>query len=253
MAQLKKGISNIRQSVSNVHWVEQLINGFLDGRDEEIRVGREFHPSAAGQCPRLIQFSMLGMITRKFEPRVKRIFDAGHDMHNRYKRYFERMGKLVAEEAPVRATIEGIKITGRADLIVKNFMDENRLLELKTANTRRFEEILVKNLCNEDHFTQWNIYSGVLKIPIGEILYENKDNQHMKVFTVRFDQEKFDKVIGMFKVIDYHLSNGTLVPKPDVCDSKYCPAKELCKKTSVEAKKTKVDLILGKKRSRKDG
>lgn len=247
MALLKKGIAKIRSSVSNKHWIEQVIDDFLDMRDEEDRSGREFHPSASGKCPRMIQFSMLGMVKEKFESRIKRVFDVGHDMHNRYKRYFDRAGKLVGEETPVRATIEGIKIRGRADLIVKNFMDEDRLLELKTVNSRRFEEILKKNRYQEDHYIQWNIYSGILGIHVGEILYENKDDQRMKIFTVSFDQERFDKSIGMFKVIDYHLTNGTIVPKPEICDSKYCAAKELCKKIDNKTERTRIDIQLGRK------
>ncbi len=246
MVILKKGIAKIRNTASNKHWVEQIIDDFLDTRIEEDRSGREFHPSASGKCPRMIQFSMIGMVKEKFEPRIKRIFDNGHDMHNRYKRYFERAGKLIAEEAPVRATIEGIKIRGRADLIVKNFMDEDRLLELKTTNSRKFEEILKKGQCLEDHYIQWNIYAGILGIHMGEILYENKDDQRMKIFTVSFSKERFDKTIDMFKIIDYHIINGTIVPKPDICNSRYCAAKDLCRKIDNKAEKNQNIVQLGK-------
>jgi hypothetical protein len=243
---LKKGIDNIRKYVSGKSWVEQIVDDFLDSRVEEDRSGRDFHPSAAGGCPRVIQLSMMGLICQKHEARVKRIFDTGHDMHNRYKRYFERAGKLVEEEAAVVANIEGISIRGRADLIVKDFNGNKRLLELKTVNSRRYEEVVKNGIYYEDHYTQWNIYSGILKLD-GEILYENKDDQRMKVFTIEFNQEKFNKSIGMFKLIDYHIQNGILCPKPDVCDARYCIAKEYCKKNKETGCVIDTTMRIGKK------
>ena len=244
---LKKGLANIRQSVSNKSYVEQIVDDYLNSRVEEDRSGRDFHPSASSSCPRIIELNMLGLIHENHESRIKRIFDTGHDMHNRYKRYFERAKKLVAEEAPVQAMIDGIKIKGRADLIVKNFSNEDRLLELKTVNSRKFEEIIKNGIYYEEHFVQWNIYSGILKIFKGEILYENKDDQRMKVFSIEFNKEKFDKTINMFKVIDYHIERGTLIPKPEVCNARYCIAKDYCKTAEVG---TKIDmnLRLGRKK-----
>jgi CRISPR/Cas system-associated exonuclease Cas4 (RecB family) len=241
---LKKGLANIRNFASSKNWVEQLIDDFLDGRVEENRSGRDFHPSAAGKCPRLIQLSMMGLIQEYHEPRVKRIFDAGHDMHNRYKRYFERAGKLIAEEESARAKIDGVSIVGRADLIVKDFKGNKHLLELKTVNSRRFEEILKKGIYYEDHFIQWNLYSGILKLYGGEILYENKDDQRMKIFHVEFNDEKFVRTINMFKAVDYHIERGLLIRKPDVCDAKFCVAKNYCKENK-DTQKVDVNVKIG--------
>ena len=226
---LKKGLKSILASISSKHWVEQLVDEYLDSQAGERRVGTNFHASMAGGCPRLIQYNMNGLVYSEPEPRVRRIFDVGNDMHNRYKRYFIGAKKFVRDEVPIRIETNGIVIVGRADLIVKNFMNEERLLELKSMNVRRFSELLVSNIYIEENFLQWNIYSKGLKLPKGEILYECKDDQKIKSFSVEFNKEKFIEVSNIFKMINDYNIQGKLVPKPSICsDPKYCIAKKIC-------------------------
>ena len=230
MQDLKKGINSIRKRVSTKHWVEQIVDDFLMSLQKEHRIGDEFHPSSAGKCPRLIQFSMQGIFYDKIEPRVQRIFDVGHDMHARYKRYFEGAKRFIQDEVPIRIEIDGIVIIGRADLTVKNLYDEVRLLELKTINLRRYNELLTSGTCIEDHFIQWNIYSKGLGISEGEIIYENKDDQRLKIFSAKYNDEKFWQIVNVFKMINNCNIKGLVVPKPSVCvDPRYCPAKAMCK------------------------
>jgi len=86
---LRVGIGNLVKNVrkhSSKHWFEQTIDDYLSVNKSENRTGTEFHPSSVGNCPRLIQFNLLGMVSEQIEPRVRRIFDHGHDMHRRYKK-----------------------------------------------------------------------------------------------------------------------------------------------------------------------
>jgi hypothetical protein len=232
MTVLKKGIQNIRAIVNNTHWVQQIIDEHLNSQQREVRVGLEFHPSSCGKCQRLIQLSMLGVLNEKIDARLHRIFDAGNDMHNRYKRYFEDAGVLIADEKPFRLQIDDITIKGRVDLIVKDFMGEPQLLELKTMNSRRFEQLMQNDMYVEENFIQWNIYSRALDITKGVILYENKDDQRIKPFSVQFCQEEFDKILNKLKFIHDYNMRGEIVPKPAVCNSRFCNAKEFCKEST---------------------
>jgi CRISPR/Cas system-associated exonuclease Cas4 (RecB family) len=74
------------------------------------------------------------------------------------------------------------------------------------------------------------VYSGCLKIGLGEILYENKDDQNMKIFGVSFNEEEFERTFDTFKRIYDHTQRGILVPIPPKCHDKYCPAKNICNK-----------------------
>ena len=227
---LKKGLNNILSSVSSKHWAEQIIDISLIRQEKELRITDEFHASSAGNCPRLIQLRMNGIFREKIEPRVQRIFDVGTSMHRRYREYFLNAGKLISDEVPIRINIEGIVIVGRADLLVKDLVDKPQVLEGKSMNTRRFGELLSSGIYIEENFLQWNIYSKGLEVPEGAIIYENKDDQRIKVFSVNYNDEKFLQVVNVFKMINEYNKQEKLVPKPLLCpDPKYCGAIKLCK------------------------
>lgn len=226
---LKKGLSQIRNSLSSKHWFEQIIDEYLDIKKGEARMTDEFHPSSAGQCPRLIQFKMTGSLYEDVEPRVKRIFENGHYMQARYKSFLEGAGKFVAEEVPIKIEIDTVIVKGRADMIVLDNYNNKQLLEFKSINTRGFNELIANQVPKQDHLMQWTLYSKGLELPDGVILYENKNDQYMKPFQVKFSQELFDSIIAKFKMIQEYTEKGIPVPKPEKADCYWCAGKSRCK------------------------
>jgi hypothetical protein len=224
------GIKDIIEARAPRHWLEAAIEDYLDKKESEQRVGNHFHPSSAGKCPRLIQLGMNGLVKSKHEARLMRIFDTGTDMHNKFGKYFEEMGIIVSKEADVFYERDGVVIKGHCDYIVNDDSDRPHILELKSINNRGFNELWLASKPIENHFLQWNIYSGCLKIPIGEILYENKDDQNIRAFSVTFNEEQFENIFGVFKSIHEYNKKGLLMPVQIRCDDKYCPAKNMCRK-----------------------
>lgn len=227
---LKKGISQIRNSFSSRHWFEQTIDEYLDLKKGVARISETFSPSAAGSCPRLIQFQMNGRVYEDIEPRIKRIFENGNFMQARYKKYLEGAGKFVDEEIPIRIEIDGIVIKGRADMIVLDNYDNKQLIEFKSINTRGFNELIGNQAPKEDHLMQWTLYSKGLELPDGVVLYENKDDQNMKPFQVKYNEELFNLIVAKFKMIDDCNKKGIVVPKPLKVNCYWCSAKKLCNK-----------------------
>jgi hypothetical protein len=225
---MNKGIKGLINLGTPRYYLDQLLDEALIKSNDESRVGDYFHPSSIGQCLRFIQFSMNGMVSNVVDSTTQRIFDNGHDVHTRYKRYFKRIGRLVGEEVPVRIDISDIIITGHADIIVRDLFDGKRLLEIKSINNRGFEDVCSKNAPKIEHFLQWNIYSVGLHISNGDILYENKDNQKVKYFPVTTDKEKFAWAVEQFKTVQFCNDRGETVPMPDRCPNDYCRAKALC-------------------------
>ena len=227
---VKKGISQIRNSFSSKHWFEDIIDSYLDARKGEARISEEFHPSGAGSCPRLIQLQMNGSVYEEVEPRIKRIFENGNFMQARYKKYLEGAGKFIEEEIPMRIEVDDIVIKGRADMIVLDNYDNKQLMEFKSINTRGFNELITNQAPKEEHLMQWTLYSHGLSLYDGVILYENKDDQRMKPFQVKYNSDLFNLIVAKFKMIDDCNKKGVLVPKPMKVNCYWCGAKRLCAK-----------------------
>jgi len=228
---LKKGIKRILESSSSKYWLEQIIDTALTKSHQKAVIQDKFHASWAGMCPRLIQLTMNGIIQERIEPRIQRIFDVGWDVHIRYGRYFEAADIFINREIPIEIKIDDMIIIGKADFCIKDRNGKPRLIELKSINSRGFEQLLVSRTCKEDHFLQWNIYSKGLCIPEGDILYENKDDQRIKIFPVNYDDSKFQQIANKFMNIHNCNKENKLISKPLVCpDQKYCIAKSICSK-----------------------
>jgi hypothetical protein len=227
---LKKGLSDILAEKTVKHWLEEAIDKHLETPYGVRRSVDTFHPSWAGKCPRMIQLTMTGVL-KESDPNAKsqRIFDTGHSMHNRYGEYFKKMKILLGKEIPVYYEKDGIIIKGNADYTVIYKQKKVHLLELKSMNSRRFNELCIANLPVYENFLQWNIYSKCLDIPIGELLYENKDDQNMKIFSLVYNEEKFLEVFDIFLKIKQYTEEDTLYPIFGKCEDKYCSAKSLCK------------------------
>jgi len=62
-----------------------------------------FHPSEWGKCLRSQQYkhyAQLGYIKKEFsnfDSKILRLFDKGHNMHNRWVSYFDNVGNVLME------------------------------------------------------------------------------------------------------------------------------------------------------------
>lgn len=173
---------------------------------------------------------MLGLIRSSVDPKSQRIFDNGNYTHERYVDYFRRVGKLHATEVKKIFTFKDITISGKLDVILKDYSDELHIGELKTINDRNFTELLISNSPKKDHFLQWNLYAYGFEIHDGFILYENKNDQRLQIFPVTFDEEIFNQTMNKFSYIQDCTRQGKLVPVPDDADCRWCSAANYCKK-----------------------
>jgi len=145
-------------------------------------------PSEVGVCFRKSYFA------RKFEFEKginELVLDLGELHHERIENYFvEKLG--CQAEVEVKGEIEGLKISGRADLICGN-----DLLEIKTISTNYFQ-------IKEYHLYQIAIYYHLLqqqnfKIDNIYIIYLNRINKEVKQFQI--DKKIIDQYLQ--KAIDW--------------------------------------------------
>jgi len=225
---MKQGLDRILGQLDDRNWFQKALDEVFEKKKKPVRQIDYFYASWAGECPRVIQYVMNGMVHDDIDPQSQRRMDNGNYMHDRYGDYFESIGILIAREPAFRLDMDGVFVSGRGDLILTDDNSTHVLVEMKSINDKGYGGIL---LCpREDHFLQWNLCSKALQIPQGIILYENKDNQLLKPHFVKFSQEKYDLVIKKFQDIDAGNKAGKTVAKPEVCvNPKYCKAKGLCK------------------------
>ena len=95
-------------------------------------------PSSALGCSRANYYQRLGETKEIIEPRVRRIFDNGHGMHERIQGYLTDMGLLLMDEVPL--INEEYEIQGHTDGLLKLEPKKNhiKVLEIKSINSRGF-------------------------------------------------------------------------------------------------------------------
>jgi CRISPR/Cas system-associated exonuclease Cas4 (RecB family) len=240
MTHLKTGIKAILSARYPKPWLEEAIDDYFTHLPESYRTGTTFHPSSAGKCPRLIQLNMLGVFKKTTPPKSRRIFDTGNSMHNRYGEYFKGMGLFLDKEVDLMYEKDGVVIKGNCDYIIKDFNDTKHILELKSINSRGFTELLRSGKPIENHLLQLNIYMKCLNIYTGEILYENKDTQEIKIYEIRYNEDRFEECFAVFRRINEYMNMKPMKIVPveyPTCNSKYCEAKEYCQGLYNEKKK----------------
>jgi hypothetical protein len=231
---MEKGLSSLIEKIANKHWFEGYLEKAFLASERTPKAINYFYAGWAGQCPKRVQLMMNGIFVYKpTEFRNRKAFEYGEVAHERYQKAMKQVGKEVASEVVLKQIIDGVTISGRADLIVIDPDGKKKLIELKTINGTEFKDLKAPK---GDHLSQWTIYSYMLDIQDGLIIYENKDDKKsgilpdLKIFEVSFNKDIFDKIIADFKMIISCNDKNELVTRPAVCTNPYCEIKTDCLK-----------------------
>ena len=200
--------------------VKQL-NDFAKNKNLEESIKRPrrvnvFYPSTLGTpCDRALYLDYHGMLpSEDIDGSKQRIFDHGHATESRYFGYFLRMGLFKARE--VRVVASDPPISGRADFILTKPSGDYIIVELKTINDNGFENLME---AKDTHYVQLQIYLSILEINDGIVLYENKNNQKLKEFYIKRDEDFWKE-----KIVErcHRIQNMTEPPEINKDHSKYC-------------------------------
>lgn len=180
------------------------IDELLESRREQEEVDRlerygetrnRFFASELGFCQRKIAYEFMGMPRQPLNSKTLRVLENGHFLEARYKKYFEEMGILVAEEVSVSTAEQEecpILISGRLDFII----DEGKLnggepdhaiVELKSINTWGFKSIANDLQPKPEHMLQVQFYMWLTGIHKGYLVYEDKNDQTNVTIPIVFD------------------------------------------------------------------
>jgi len=199
------------------YWLLEALDSHLTTPQRPPRQG-VFYPSALGsKCDRFLYNSYFGLVQEEMiHPNTKRIFDCGNYLEHRYKKYFEQMGVLVSTELPLKSTSP--PMSGRLDFLIKHDQKQLAVIELKSIGSAGFKALSKKP--KDEHYIQLQIYLTLGGYDYGVVLYENKDNQKVKAFSVTRDEKVWEQLV------DRCTNIMAMNEQPSMCTGlRYCPCK----------------------------
>ena len=196
------------------------IDGFKD-RDRE-----HFYITDAGKCPRAIYFKFKKVPKKEPEPRVLRIFDNGDYTHMRIMSVLFGLGVVRSTEIKIPA--QKI-ISGRADAII-DIDGKPYIVEIKSSSQYKFNKLSEPE---PDHLKQIQLYLYFFKIPQGILLYEYKNTQNLKEFSIEYDPFLVQNVLKNFEALKEQIDKDIIPAVPEDIEHwrcEYCEYKEECQK-----------------------
>lgn len=154
----------------------------------------KIHPSSIHGCPRYLVYKILKETgKKKIVPQLQRIFDNGTMVHHRIQSYLRNMGilskKFGGREVPgLEVQLKKLdkakefNIAGSIDAMIK--LAKRFVVEIKSMSPNQFYALTKPKL---EHLWQGNTYMMTTEVPRCIFLYEAKDNQAMKEFIIKPD------------------------------------------------------------------
>jgi hypothetical protein len=214
-------------TLSEGHWLTKALDYDLSKVAERKSSQGKFYPSALGNlCDRFLYMHYRGMVPQEVvEPRIRRIFDNGSSAEGRFKTYFQKMGVFVDDEVSVKNNSP--LISGRLDFIIRQMPHGSRfVVELKTINDKGFKELLKADAPKHEHMVQLQIYLNLLPADSGGVMYENKNDQTLKIFAMDRDQGVWDAIIARCNRI-INLTEMPSLESVRTIHDKYCPCLQI--------------------------
>lgn len=196
------------------------------GADTQERIG--LHASALIQPPSkyCLRQQVLSLIYKMDQGEqvpigLKRIFEEGNAIHEKWQRLFIRAGYAKAEDCDFTRFDERFEVSFTPDVIVDIPGFGKMVVEIKSVNTFQFK----KMHSHPSGKKQLMFYMYLTGIHQGIVLCDDKNTQDFKVFYYQYDEEQAELPIGRAKEIRKW-------KKKLLKDKKICKRVEGCNKST---------------------
>jgi len=190
--------------------------GFDEGEKFDLQKAIDFHLNNKQSVPRERDYFYVTEVTKSkkelfntlkkgssfnIDSKLRRVFDNGDSVHERYARYFAEMGILIASEIDVN----GDEIVrGRLDCIITDGV-QNYIVEIKSMSLWSFQK-LTEPL--NSHLLQLQFYLYFSNLENGLLIYENKNDQNNKIFPVKLDKKLVEDKMAELRQLKEMIDNN---------------------------------------------
>ena len=212
-----------------VKFVKQM---FTRGGESQERVGLHTSAIIVGEEKFCIREQVLSLLYKQAqgeqEPiNLKRIFEEGNAIHEKWQRLFIRGGLGVAEDMDFTKRYEEYDVTYTPDAII-TIDGVKYVVEIKSVNTYQF----MKMTNHPTAHKQVNMYMHFSGIHKGIILCDDKNTQNFKVFPVTYSPDVVAPYIERLEAVQYYkqrvLEEHKMVKRCPQCTSKVCKRALTC-------------------------
>lgn len=157
---------------------------------------------------------------------LKRIFEAGNSIHEKWQRLFLRGGLSTVEDLDRSRFLEKYDLSFTPDAII-TLAGTKYIVEIKSMNTYQFKQ-------GNEHPSgkkQLYFYMWLCKIRHGIVLVEDKNNQNFSVFPYEFNPSIVAPFVDRLKEIRGYKNEFMHTKKltaPKLCDSSTCKRAQKC-------------------------
>lgn len=205
------------------------------GAETQERVGLHASALIAGEKDFCLRQQVLSLIYKQLqgeqiEVGLKRIFEQGNAIHEKWQRLFIRAGYSTADDLDVTQFNEEYKISFTPDIIcrIPEFYDGEMIGEIKSVNTFQFQKMTK----HPSAYKQCQWYMFLTGIKKGFVLSEDKNTQDFKVEVYDFDSELIAPFQDRAEQIKYYynrvISEHKMVARPADCKSFDCKRCSKC-------------------------
>jgi len=161
-------------------------------------------PSAVYSCQRQAIFRFTGTRgSRVLDPDQELLFEDGNWRHHKWQYIFYDMERVLGRNRfrvlaiEKFVTIPDLYVAGSLDVLIAiriNGKWRKYVIDIKGINDRGFTWINQSGAPKDDNVRQLLLYMKAVNVRRGILLYDNKNNNRPKTFTVDFNTEHWEQV-----------------------------------------------------------
>lgn len=197
-------------------------------------------PSSVGGCRRRAALQFVGYVPQSvsIDPDTELIFEDGNWRHHKWQAMFADMQAVLGKQTfrlygiERSAIIPELYVAGRDDAEIRIFK-RKYVVDFKGINDYGFTRTYQNIAPHEEHIKQLTTYMIARGIRRGLLLYDNKNNQHTKVYQIEFDLAVWEATERWCERVIADIRRQKLPGRHSNCNSgtflyERCPFSNLC-------------------------
>lgn len=197
------------------------------GLESQERVGLHASSILANEKDYCIRAQVLSLIYKQSQgeeisPSLKRIFEEGNAIHEKWQRLFIRAGYAKAINLDYTQFDKEYMLSFTPDAIISIpdvFNKEDIVVEIKSVNTFQFKKMVEHNGKHPSAWKQVQFYMYKTNIKHGIVLCEDKNTQEFRIEYHPFDITKITEYLDRLEQIKYSYdkvyNEGKMIKRPE--------------------------------------